>query len=202
MSETLLPPIAGIRPGKPGFVDQQLSTLADRLELSGVLLAGAVQQDVERPERCRCDMLLRVLGTELNYPISTDLGPMSQGCRLDTGALEQAAWQLEAVLRSTSRQVQPSLLIINKFSKSEAHGKGFLPVILLALELGIPVLCGIGRLSLDEFIAFTDGHANLLEPDTSAINQWVTSCLPTSTAQRIEKPRFSSVNSSRIPIAV
>jgi len=188
MNKLILPPIAGIRAGNPGVVDEMLSTLARRLQLSGTEVAGAVQQDIKRPDRCRCDMTLHILSTHLEHPISSDLGSFSRGCRLNWGALEQAAWDVEAALQKTARHTLPKLMVINKFSKSESQGKGFLPAITTALDLGIPVLCGIGRLSLEDFKCFSDGHAELLEPDCKLIEQWVLRCLASNDSRGLGRP--------------
>lgn len=185
MNDSIQLPIAGVKAGEPGQVDFMLSTLADRLDHSGYTPVGAVQHDTNRIGRTHCEMAIRILGTDLYYPISSDLGPLSRGCRLDSAALEQAAHDVEALLRSLSGQTQfPHLLIINKFSKSEAKGKGFLPAIILAIELGIPVLCGIGRLCLSEFSDFADGYADLIEPRSSDIEQWAANSMSNSPKNR------------------
>lgn len=165
--------LAGVPAAEAGQVDLLLSALAMQLAERGVRLAGAVQSDVERQDRTRCDMTLRILGTDSQYSISADLGPLSQGCRLDAGALENAAWEVESLLRSSTDEALPQLLIVNKFSKSEAQGKGFASVIALAMERGVPVLCGIGQMSSADFQSFTEDQAELLEASEQAIEQWV-----------------------------
>ena len=165
--------LAGVPAAEAGQVDRLLSELASKLAQRGVKLAGAVQSDIERQDRCRCDMTLRILDSDSRYSISADLGPLSQGCRLDAGALESAAWEVENQLRSSTDDELPQLLIVNKFSKSEAHGKGFANVIALAMERGVPVLCGIGQLSSADFQSFTDEQAELLEANEQAVEQWV-----------------------------
>ncbi|WP_157736067.1 DUF2478 domain-containing protein [Granulosicoccus antarcticus] len=162
---------AGIPAADTGQVDRLLCDLAIRLERDGVRLAGAVQSDIERQGECRCDMSLRILSSDNRYPISARLGPLSRGCQLDPEALECAAWEVESLLRSASNNALPQLLIVNKFSKSEAHGKGFATCIAVALERGVSVLCGIGRLSLADFQGFTDDQAELLKPNKQAIEQ-------------------------------
>lgn len=165
--------LAGIPAADASQVDCLLSTLATRLERRGVRLAGAVQNDIERQDRCRCDMILQILGSTSQYPISANLGHFSQGCQLDIGALQSAAWEVENALRSAPDDALPQLLIVNKFSKSEAQGKGFATSIALAIERGVSVLCGIGRLSLADFQSFTDGQAEILEPNEQAIELWL-----------------------------
>jgi len=165
--------LAGVPAAEAGQVDRLLSALATQLAARGIRLAGAVQSEVERHDRTRCDMTLRILNSDSNYSISADLGPLSQGCRLDSEALANAAWEVESLLRAAPDDDLPQLLIVNKFSKSEAQGKGFAAVIALAMERGVPVLCGIGQLSSADFQSFTGAQAELLEANEQAIEKWV-----------------------------
>ena len=52
--------------------------------------------------------------------ISQDRGKWARGCRLDAGSLELAVAQVASAL-----DVGADLMIINKFGKHEAEGRGF-----------------------------------------------------------------------------
>jgi hypothetical protein len=82
-------------------------------------------------------MDVRVLPNGPILRISQNLGSVSKGCRLDPAALEAAVGLVEARL-----DPNVDLLIINKFGKHEADGRGFRTVIAAALDLEIPVLVG------------------------------------------------------------
>ena len=71
--------------------NSRMAALARTLVAQGLRLAGAVQTNLNRGADCACDMELTVLGTDAApIRISQSLGAGSQGCRLDTDALE--AW--------------------------------------------------------------------------------------------------------------
>jgi hypothetical protein len=110
---------------------------------------------------------LRVLPEGETIRISQSLGSHSRGCRLDPAALEQAVGYV-----TTSLSQSPQLLIINKFGKHEADGRGFRPVIAEALALDIPVLLGVKGLNADKFLDFTDGAAERLDPDLDTVVAW------------------------------
>lgn len=153
-----------------GLPDRVLAEAADRLMRRGLKLAGVVQTNVERPQRFHCDMDLRILPDGPVIGITQDLGVNARGCRLDPGALEGAVADVSARLASG----RADLLILNKFGKHEAEGRGFRPVIAEALALGLPVILGVNGLNLAAFHAFTGGIAEELPADAGRIADWCT----------------------------
>ncbi len=85
--------------------------------------------------------------------ISEDRGDLARGCTLDPGALEQSVAEVQQRLSGSD------ILIVNKFGKREAEGKGLVPVIGDAVDLGIPVLVGVNGLNLAAFLAFAGDEA-------------------------------------------
>ncbi|WP_323784198.1 DUF2478 domain-containing protein [Thalassovita sp.] len=73
-----------------------------------------------------------------------------------------------------NRQIEQGadLLIINKFGKHEAEGRGFRNTVALALEADIPVLNGINRTNFDAFQNFTGGVAENAGGDMQALDDW------------------------------
>jgi len=153
----------------PGETDLLLADLAADLQSSGLRLAGTVQINSERERSCRCDMDVKVLPAGPHLRISQDLGTGSKGCRLDPSSLEIAVGLTATQL--DNRQVD--CLIVNKFGKQEAEGRGFRPVIAQAMSRDIPVLIGISRLNTSAFCAFTENLATFLDPDPVKLKEWV-----------------------------
>lgn len=151
-----------------GETDRLLSAFAERLEALGVTLAGVVQTNTECADNAKCDMDLRVLsGNGEVIRISQSLGPGARGCRLNPAALEQSVGLVSAALDTS-----PRLLIINKFGKHEADGRGFRPIIGEALARDIPVLVGLNGLNTDKFNDFSAGAAQRLPGDLDAMSDW------------------------------
>ena len=105
--------------GQGDAVDALLCEVAAALKAEGVKLAGAVQWNVERVGRSRCDMLLEDLATGRRIDAS-DINRASTGCRLDAWALEDAAG-----LVASSIMPGVGLVIMNRFGKQEVAGQGF-----------------------------------------------------------------------------
>lgn len=150
----------------PGGADLVLHDLAARLAEQGIRLAGAVQINTDTGPGCVCDMDIRILGDDGPFVrITQALGPGSTGCRLDAGALELAVARVEKVLDSGA-----DLVILNKFAKQEAIGKGFRDLIAEALARGIPVLTCVPGEYLAEFRAFAGDLADAVAHD--AVSDW------------------------------
>lgn len=138
----------------PGATDAALARIAARLAARGLVVAGAVQANTDRPGRGACDMDLAVLRGGGRYRISQALGAGSEGCRLDAGALELA------VADVAGRLAGADVLVLNKFGKHEGAGRGFRGVIAEALERGMPVVLGLHPKNAAAFRAFAGDLAD------------------------------------------
>ena len=150
-----------------GLIDDCLSEVVAALEEQGLALAGTVRVLPVDHRAHPCDMDLRVLPDGPVHRISQPLGPLAKGCRLDSGAIETIAAEVEARLSGAK------LLVVNKFGKQEALGRGLSPAIAMAIERGVPVLVGVNGLNMPEFLTFTAGLAETLEPEPEIALEWV-----------------------------
>ena len=151
-----------------GDTDLILAGLAADLLARGLTLCGTIQINTERADTGPCDMDVRLLPDGPVLRISQDLGPSARGCRLDPEALETAVGLVSARLNART-----DLLIINKFGKHEAEGRGFRDVIAEAMALDLPVLVGLNGLNRDAFEDFAGGLATHLPPEREALAGWV-----------------------------
>lgn len=156
-----------ISPGR-GDVDLLLAGLAETLQADGLAVCGTVQVNSERPDDGPCDMDVKVLPEGPVIRISQSLGKASRGCRLDPDALESAVGLVGARLAAGA-----DVLIINKFGKHEAEGRGFRDLIAEALVREIPVLVGLNRLNVPAFQEFCGGLAAELPPRAANLAAWV-----------------------------
>lgn len=155
-----------LAPGR-GDADLLLESVARQLLARGIRVCGTVQINSERPDAGPCDMDIRVLPAGPTLRISQDLGKASRGCRLDPAALESAVALVEASLRDGA-----DILLINKFGKHEAEGRGFRAAIGEAAARGIPVLVGLNRLNATAFHDFAGGLATEIAPTPDALLAW------------------------------
>ncbi len=161
--------IAFIHARTPGSVDATLNDVVARFSAQGLRLAGVIQEPSGEGERHRCDMDLIDIAHGERWPISQNLGRGSTGCRLDPSAIETVAGRVQDDLRVN----RADLLVINRFGKIEAMGRGFCPAIAEALEQGVPVLVGVNDLNRPAFEEFAGGLATELPDNVGAVLDWV-----------------------------
>lgn len=160
-----------------GDTDQILHQLSQRLLAAGHSPSGVVQVNSERTDSCHCDMDVQVLPKGPVIRISQSLGENARGCRLDPAALEEAVALTERAL-----QADAEILIINKFGKHEAEGRGFRAVIGEALALEVPVLVGLNQLNREAFFEFVGDLGIALAPNVDTLEVWARAqlCQPQS----------------------
>lgn len=158
-------------PGR-GDTDLLLHRLALELIGQGIRTCGTVQINTERADCGPCDMDIQVLPDGPVLRISQSLGKGSSGCRLDPAMLEQAVALCTAKLASAA-----DVLIVNKFGKHEAEGRGFRTLIAEALQRDMPVLVGLNAMSRPAFERFCEGMAVELRPNLDDLRGWVEQAL-------------------------
>lgn len=151
-----------------GAVDRVLSAVAGRLAQGGWRLAGAVQENCDAADDALCDMDIRVLPDGGLYRISQNLGREASGCRLNPDGLETAV--ADATRRFAARC--PDLMIINKFGKMEAEGRGFRGLVGQALADGVPLLLGVNDTNLAALAGFLGEDPPLIGCTETSVLDW------------------------------
>ena len=175
--------LAAIRHSGECDIDRLMSSVASELRHNGYRVGGIVQSNKEQPGDCRCDMLLEELTTGRVHSIAQNLGPGASGCRLDVAVLAQAIAQVEASLRDGL-----DILVLNKFGKQEAEGRGLRDTIATAVQEGIPVVVGLNHDYEAAWRQFCGSEGQILAADRFAIMWWLKAHLPEREAQRINRP--------------
>ena len=150
-------------PGR-GDTNLMLHRLASSLIQQGYHPVGTVQINAERESAGPCDMDVKVLPEGVTIRISQSLGAASRGCRLDPAALETAVGLVEAELAKGA-----DCLIVNKFGKHEAEGRGFRQMVADVAAEGVPVLIGMNSMNRQAFFDFAGDLATPV-PATEVLN--------------------------------
>ncbi len=158
-------------PGR-GDMDLVLAEVAARLAERGLRTCGVVQINSDCDTGRHCDMDVKVLPDGPMFRISQSLGKEARGCRLDPHGLEMAVGATEARLAAGA-----DVLIVNKFGKQEAEGRGFRDLIGEALARGMAVVVGVNGLNRDAFLEFCGGEAVGLPPQSDAIIGWISAAV-------------------------
>lgn len=152
-----------------GLIDDCLAEAVAMMQSRGLRLAGTVRALPVNHRAHPCDADIQVLPDGRLHRISQPLGQGSSGCRLDAGAIESVAADVEA--RLTGCQI----LVVNKFGKQECLARGLQPAIVRALDLDLPVLVGVNGLNLGAFLDFVAGLATRLDAEAANIVAWAES---------------------------
>jgi hypothetical protein len=149
-----------------GEGDEKIRALASTLAGEGFHLAGMVQDTAPVEGEILGDMEARFLGATPGSAmrISERRGRDSEGCRLDSGALEDVAGKVEASITEGI-----DLLVLSKFGKREAEGAGFRQAIGKALGLDIPVLTAVNEEIQPLFLEFTGDLGVIVEDPAEAL---------------------------------
>lgn len=162
-------PIAAIRydADDGAQVDRLLVRLADALSKRSVRVFGAVQHNSNDGDR-RCDgMQLADPSSGRRVTICEDVTDDPTACRIDETALAEAIGWTDAALDAGGE-----LLIVNKFGKREAAGRGFADVLGRAVTAQVPVLVGVSDRNAEAWATFTGGRGAVLPPDYEALESW------------------------------
>jgi hypothetical protein len=96
-----------------------------------------------------------------------ELGADATGCSVDPSAIAAAAQMLARAIAA-----RPQLLVVNRFGRLEAEGRGMRVEIAQALIDEIPLIVCVPRRYLDAWNAFADGLDAQIPPLRAAIEAW------------------------------
>jgi nucleoside-triphosphatase THEP1 len=170
--------IAALKHPEGTKIDRAIMKIVHRLRQQGYSLAGAVRAHMTPSDENRCDLFLEDLSTSTVFPISQDLGSGSHACRLDDVALDAIAAKVEVSLQEGA-----DILILNKFGKQEAEGRGLRSPIVEAVNRGIPVLVGLNPGRAQAWNEFCGATGEIFDPDDTAVDRWLEANLPAEPRQ-------------------
>jgi len=149
-------------------VDAVLAEVVGRLRGAGLVVAGLAQRFGSRGCDGKRAMWLDDLTSGEAYRIDQPLGPGASGCVLDEAALLGAAVVLRRVAEGAA-----DVVVVNRFGKAEAAGRGLRDEIAAIVLVGTPVLIA-GREDMKEaWEAFIGEGGASLESEVGAIVEWV-----------------------------
>ncbi|HXX70391.1 MAG TPA: DUF2478 domain-containing protein [Polyangiaceae bacterium] len=149
-------------------VDDLLLAFVRELLDAGVPLGGVLH--VPRgPAGCgpTAPMQLRDVATGEVFPICHDRGHGGEDCCLDPAKLRHAADRIRAATESVV-----DLIVVSRFGKEEARGKGFRDELARAVLSGRPVLTAVRRGLVDNWFSFTDGIGTVLDARLWVLRDW------------------------------
>lgn len=157
--------IATVTASGGGATDLLFSDIVARLQGQGFRILGAFRPVAEDGVAGHCHSDLWLLPDGPVARITQQLGSGSHACRMDAGAMEDAA----GLAGSRLSEQGADLVVLNKFGLSEAEGRGFRAMIADAAVQGVPMLIGVSQTHRAAFERFADGLSVDLRPDAEDV---------------------------------
>jgi Protein of unknown function (DUF2478) len=147
-------------------VEDVFQALVDRWR-PHIRLAGVVAESHGLAERACSAGYLRSITTAQRFQIFSDLGPGSVSCHLDgDGALAAA----DAVLQDVAAGCD--VVLLSKFGKLEAGGKGLFAAFSAAIASHVPLLTSVSRACEEPWREIVGSSFAILAAEPDEIDAW------------------------------
>jgi hypothetical protein len=157
-------PIAVVH-GASEDVQTLFAAVAKNWRSAGLKVAGVVAEPHHLPDRSCAAGILRDIATGQAFPMYLETPPAGTSCHLDAGGVDAAC---AAVI---DQLADADVVVLSKFGKLEADGKGLWPAFRASIAAGRPVVTSVSRLHEAAWQAFAPGAA-LVEADPAALTAW------------------------------
>ncbi len=153
--------------GRDDDPDRLFIDFTDDLYRSGLRPVGVIQSGRScRTEDPRLEVVI-LPGGETVGLVADMQDCHAGGCRLDDRRLSALAERLAAAIGDG-----PDLVVINRFGRAEAEGRGLIKPIAQALKADIPVLIAVPERRFSDWIRFSDGMNVRLPCRREALDRW------------------------------
>jgi hypothetical protein len=160
------PSIAVVQGASRVRVHEVFRAVAERWRHS-IRLAGLIAEDHGLADRACSAGFLRNVRSGERFSIFQDLGPGSTACHLDGAGAFTAA---DAVRRDIAAGCD--LVLLSKFGKLEADGKGLFGAFNAALDAHIPLLTSVSPAFEEPWKRLAGRLFDILPADPDAIGAW------------------------------
>lgn len=160
-------------------IDAVLSAAVDLLRSNGVRVAGLLQRFGDTLPGGKRSMFVEILSSGERIRLDLPRGPEASGCVLDPDALNRAA----CALRSAITQ-RPDVLMVNRFGKQEAEGRGMRAELAEAVTSGLLTVVAVHQSLVAEWEKFLGEPGYLLRPEPTDIVDWACQRVPSVDAIR------------------
>jgi hypothetical protein len=153
--------------GRDDDPDRLFSEFTDDLYGSGFRPVGVIQSGRScRTKDPELGVVILPGGETVGLVADAEEGDVG-GCRLDDRRLSALAERLTAAIDDG-----PDLVVINRFGRAEAEGRGLVKPIAQALKADIPVLIAVPERRFSDWIRFSDGMNVRLPCRREALDRW------------------------------
>ncbi|WP_315700733.1 MULTISPECIES: DUF2478 domain-containing protein [unclassified Bradyrhizobium] len=159
--------IVALQGAASAVIQGMLHDFAARLSATGLRVVGVVESAADHDHPCK-SMVLRSLDDDRVFSISQDLGPGSQACSL---APEGLALACAAVQEQIARGTD--IVILSKFGKQEAMGRGLSDAFGTAIAAGVPIITSVSPALMSEWRNFAGEFGQCVQAEIAQRPGWL-----------------------------
>lgn len=157
-------PIAVVR-GSGEAVQDLFAAVAQNWRSDGIKVAGVIAEPHDLPDRSCTAGVMRNVASGEAFPIYLATAPLGTSCHLDASGVDAACASLLDQLRDAD------VVVLSKFGKLEAEGKGLWPAFQASLAAGKPIMTSVSSKHEAALQAFAP-HALAVEANEAALTAW------------------------------
>lgn len=174
MAEVLEKPlILAVQGGDREEIQSLLVAAALRFQAEGLRVLGVVE-DID-PAGHHKDVMMLDLVSGARNRLHQDLGPGASGCSLDPAGLAAACAGVESAIAARLAEggdLSDTVVILSKFGRQEADGRGLTGAFHAAVAAEIAVLTSVSPTVTQEWHLFAGDMARIDRADLTAIAAW------------------------------
>lgn len=173
MDEVSRPAVLAVQGGDREVIQSLLMAAAERFRASGVHVIGSVEHIPPGIAHKAVTLVDLVSGDQ--HPLHQDLGAGAAGCSLNPEGLANACAQVEAAIARRLSQggtAADTVVILSKFGREEAEGRGFTTAFYAAISGGLSVLTSLSPKVKGEWEGFVGDMAQVVRSDLGEVDAW------------------------------
>lgn len=173
MEQVHRPAVLAVQGGDRDEIQTLLMAAAERFRASGVHVIGSVEHIP--PGTDHQDVMLVDLVSGQTHRLHQDLGSGASGCSLDPVGLASACAQVEAAIAerlAAGGTAADTVVILSKYGREEAEGRGFTSAFYAAVAGELSVLTSLSPAASGAWEGFVGDMAQVVNPDLCEVDAW------------------------------
>lgn len=166
-------PVLALEGADREVIQALLAQTAERLSAMGARVLGVVEH--LPPGGAHSDVLLVDLVSGATLPLHQDLGSGAGSCSLDPASLAAACGWVETAVAACAAgegDGRPTVVILSKFGRQEAEGRGLTDAFHAAVAAELPVLTSVSPSVRGEWASFVGDMARIAAPRLDVVEAW------------------------------
>lgn len=152
-------------------IQSLLRQAAGEFSAAGYRVIGVVEEIEDGGAR----VVLRDLTSGAGHPLTQDLGPGAAGCSLDPAGLAAACGAAETAIAAFLAEApmqRRAIVILSKFGRQEAEGRGLTHAFHAAAAADLPILTSVSPVVSLAWAEFAGDLAAFVPVDGAVVRAW------------------------------